>query len=228
MEDALRNLWSVANDLSRIKPTRPSAYRVSIFGSARIEPGEPLYQEVKELARRLAELGCDIVTGGGPGLMQAANEGAQLGDPGDRVRSIGVRIALPFEQGANPFVEKLYSHRTFFTRLHQFMRLSSAFVVVGGGIGTLLETTMVWQLLQVGHLRDVPLVFVGTMWKELVAWGRAHMAEREPQPFASAEDFDIPVCVDTVDEAVAALRPAVERFQRAAERGVGVSRRGGP
>lgn len=216
IDDALQDIWSVANELARVRPRHPEAYRVTIFGSARVQPDEPLYQDVKRLACELAERGCDIVTGGGPGLMQAANEGAQQGDPQDRVRSIGVRIALPFEKEPNPFVEQAVTHRTFFTRLHQFVRLSSAFVVVSGGIGTMLEMAMVWQLLQVRHV-EVPLILVGPMWKALVDWGREHMIESAPRPFASPEDFSIPICVPTVDEAVAHLQPEIERF-RAAQR----------
>jgi hypothetical protein len=145
--------------------------------------------------------------------MAAANEGENLGDPENRTRSIGVRIDLPFEQGANPFVEKLYSHRTFYSRLHQFVRLSSAFVVVGGGIGTTLEAMMIWQLLQVRQVKDVPLIFVGEMWQGLVEWAREHMLRPDP-PLASPEDFDIPRCVDSVDDAVAALDPHIEAFER--------------
>ncbi len=209
VEEALRNLWSVANTLSRIKPTKPSRYRVTVFGSARIKPGQQLYEEVKRLAKVLAERGCDIVTGGGPGLMQAANEGALLGDPNDETKSIGVRIALPFEQGANPFVEQVYTHDTFYTRLHQFVRLSDAFVVVGGGIGTALETLLIWQLLQVRHLHDVPLIFVGEMWSGLLDWARSYMLGHEPQ-LASPDDMDIPTCVPDVDAAIELLGPKCE------------------
>jgi uncharacterized protein (TIGR00730 family) len=211
IESALDDLWSAINQLTRIKSPR-SRYRVSVFGSARIKPHEPLYEEVKDLAAKLAAQGCDIVTGGGPGLMQAANEGEKIGDPHNQTRSIGIRIELPFEQGANPFVEELYSHRTFFTRLHQFVRLSDAFVVVGGGIGTTLEMLLVWQLLQVRHLDDVPLILVGDMWAKLVEWGRTHMAGAAT-PLASAKDFDIPVCVETIDEAVAEIEKAKARFE---------------
>ena len=199
VEHALQNLWGVANDLSLIRPPE-HRYRVTIFGSARAKPGDPSYGEVVQLAKHLTELGCDIVTGGGPGLMEAANEGSHLGDPNDERESVGIRIALPFEQGANPFVEKLYTHRTFFSRLHQFVRLSNAFVVVEGGIGTTLETLMIWQLLQVRHVHDVPLVFVGSMWRELRDWASRTMAERE-RPLASAEDVALPTCVDTIAEA---------------------------
>lgn len=204
VESALSSLWNVVNELSRVKPPRRRRYRVTIFGSARIAPGDPIYAQAKELARRLSAAGCDIVTGGGPGLMQAANEGENLGDPDNKTESHGVRIELPFEQGANAFVEKAYTHRTFYSRLHHFVRLSSAFVVLGGGIGTTLETFLIWQLLQVRHAEDVPLVFVGPMWRDLVEWARRHMLAG-PAPLASAADLDIPICVEGVDEAFALL-----------------------
>ncbi|MBT3221015.1 MAG: LOG family protein [Proteobacteria bacterium] len=212
VEKALFNLWSVVNDLSRLKPEKPRFFRVTVFGSARIEPGQPIYEDVKRLAAELSSRGCDIVTGGGPGLMQAANEGENIGDPENLTRSYGIRIELPFEQGANPFVEKVYTHRTFYSRLHQFVRLSSAFIVVGGGIGSTLETMMIWQLLQVRQVRDVPLILVGPMWKGLVEWAKEHMLGGEIQ-LASPGDFDIPICVDTVDEAIALLEPHIASFK---------------
>ncbi|MBI4704209.1 MAG: LOG family protein [Deltaproteobacteria bacterium] len=216
VEEALRSLWAVANSLARIGPPRSDRFRVTIFGSSRVWPGQPLYEDVKLLAGELSRLGCDIVTGGGPGLMQAANEGAVLGDPDDRTRSIGVRIDLSFEQAANPFVEQLYTHQSFFTRLHHFARLSSAFVVVGGGIGTLLETVLVWQLLQVRHAVGVPLVLVGPMWRDLVAWARAHMLAHDP-PFANPGDFALPICVPSVADAIEQLRPVLARHRAGAK-----------
>ncbi len=212
VERAVDELWSVVNELSQIREAHPQYYRVAIFGSARTLPHSAHYEEVKQLARRLSEMGVDIVTGGGPGLMQAANEGENLGDPHNKTRSIGIRIDLPFEQGANPFVEKAYTHRTFFSRLAQFMRLSNAFIVVPGGIGTTLETFMVWQLLQVRHLSDVPLILVGPMWRDLVKWAETHLVGVE-EPLASAEDLRIPICVDDVESAVAALEPYVAKFR---------------
>jgi predicted Rossmann-fold nucleotide-binding protein len=214
IEAAVNDLWSVVNELSRIPPKETPFFRVAIFGSARVQPGSPIYDDVKRMARYLAERGCDIVTGGGPGLMQAANEGETLGDPDNRTRSYGIRVDLPFEQGANAFVEKAYMHRTFYSRLAQFVRLSSAFVIVGGGIGTTLEAMMVWQLLQVRHVNGVPLVFVGPMWKELVDWARRHMVEAA-EPLASAEDVAIPVCVETIDDAMRVLDPHIAAFQTA-------------
>ena len=128
------------------------------------------------MAAALAGMGCDIITGGGPGLMQAANEGAAAW-PG-RAQSVGIRVDLPFEQEVNAFVSDAFEHRTFFTRLHQFVLTSDAFVVAPGGIGTVLETMMVWQLLQVKHLHDTPLILVGKMWPGLIEWVRRSMMSR--------------------------------------------------
>ncbi len=211
VDSALQHVWQVANKLSQIQPPKHDNYRVTIFGSARIRPGQELYEDVKELAAKCAQKRCDIVTGGGPGLMQAANEGAQLGDPDDKIQSIGIRVDLPFEQSANAFVEDCYTHQTFFTRLHHFIRLSNAFIVVGGGIGTTLETLMVWQLLQVRHVSDVPLIMVGPMWRGLIDWAKQYMVNHDP-PLAGANDLGIPVCVDTVEEALALLEPHIAQF----------------
>ena len=201
VERSIEHLWGIINELSQISPPSKNYFRVTIFGSARVKPGQPLYEEVKRLAEALSANGCDIVTGGGPGLMQAANEGENLGDGENKTRSYGLVIHLPFEDGANPFVEKTFKHRTFFTRLHHFVQLSSAFIVVGGGIGTTLEALLVWQLLQVEHLEGTPLIFVGDMWRGLADWAESNMLSHDP-PLASAEDLKIPVIVDTVDEAI--------------------------
>jgi uncharacterized protein (TIGR00730 family) len=209
VESSLRELWEVVDNLSAILPPRPTYYRVTIFGSSRIRPGDQLYEDVKRLSAELAAMGCDIVTGGGPGLMQAANEGEHEGDVLDRTYSIGLNVELPHEQASNPYVEKLYHHGTFFSRLHHFVQLSSAFVVMGGGIGTTLEAMLVWQLIQVDHLRNRPLVFVGEQWKSLVEWGRTYWLSSDPR-LADPQDLEIPICVDTVDEAVLVIRKNLE------------------
>jgi uncharacterized protein (TIGR00730 family) len=200
--NSVLGLWDVVNDLTRLKPTRRDRYRVTIFGSARVRPGTFGYDETKRTAAALAAMDCDIITGGGPGLMQAANEGAAASD---KAQSIGIRVDLPFEQDVNAFVTQAFEHRTFFTRLHQFVLASDAFVVAPGGIGTVLETMMIWQLIQVGHLRDTPLILVGRMWPGLVEWARQSMLPADP-PLASVEDFSIPRCVANADEAIALLR----------------------
>lgn len=209
---AVLGLWDVVNDLTRLKPSRRDRYRVTIFGSARARPGSPGYAETRRVAAELAAMGCDIITGGGPGLMQAANEGAASA-PG-RARSMGIRVDLPFEQEVNAFVTEAFEHRTFFTRLHQFVLVSDAFVVAPGGIGTVLETLMVWQLLQVGHVRDTPLVLVGRMWPGLVRWAREAMLATDP-PLAGATDLEIPSCAKTADEAIAIIRAHHARWSRA-------------
>ena len=195
------DLWKVVNNLTRLRPSKRERYRVAIFGSARAQPGTFVYDEVKRTAAAFASLGCDIVTGGGPGLMQAANEGAKAaGAPG----SVGIRVELPFEQHVNPFVEQAFEHETFFTRLHHFVITSDAFVVVPGGIGTVLEMLMIWQLLQVRHVDDVPLILVGKMWKGLVEWAKTAMLDPR-LALANPEDLEIPRCLDTADEAIAVV-----------------------
>src|SRR5947209_4631343 len=198
-------LWDIVNNLTRLQPSKRERYRVTIFGSARAQPGTHVYDEVKRVATALADMGCDIITGGGPGLMQAANEGAAAAQAPERNRSVGIRVDLPFEQDANPFVEQAFEHKTFFTRLHHFVLTSDAFLVAPGGIGTVLETMMIWQLLQVKHVHQTPLVLVGKMWGELVQWARNHLLTTQP-PLASPADLDIPQCVNTADEAIAIVR----------------------
>jgi uncharacterized protein (TIGR00730 family) len=202
LSTTIMTLWDAVNELTRLRPSKRERYRVAIFGSARAEPGTHVYEEVKRAAAAFAAMGCDIVTGGGPGLMQAANEGAA--SVGARPGSMGIRIELPFEQDVNPFVEQAFAHKTFFTRLHHFVIASDAFVVVPGGIGTVLETLMIWQLLQVRHVNDVPLILVGKMWKGLVDWASNSMLDPQLQ-LASPEDLTIPRCLETADEAIAVV-----------------------
>src|SRR4051795_6079627 len=111
-------LWEVVNNLTRLRPTRRERYRVTIFGSARIAADHWGYSIVRDLAAELTRLGCDIVTGGGPGLMRAANEGARIAGADPERGSVGIRVELPFEQDVNPFVSEVFEHRTFFSRLH--------------------------------------------------------------------------------------------------------------
>jgi uncharacterized protein (TIGR00730 family) len=205
LERAVTGLWDVVNELTRFRRTTRQNYRVTIFGSARLKSGTPAYDGVKQLAAELAKMGCDIISGGGPGLMQAANEGAHSIGPKALKRSVGIRVELPFEQEINPFVGQAYEHRTFFSRLHHFMIISDAFVVVPGGIGTLLELSLAWQLLQVRKLYNTPLILVGKMWAELVEWSRRSML-RQGNELASEIDFKIPHCVNTMEEAVAIIR----------------------
>jgi uncharacterized protein (TIGR00730 family) len=208
--NSVLGLWDVVNNLTRLRPSRSSRYRVSIFGSARAKPGAPAYEETRRVAAALAAMDCDIITGGGPGLMQAANEGA-AGVAGS-ASSTGIRVELPFEQDVNPFVKLAFEHKTFFTRLHHFVLASDAFIVAPGGIGTVLETMMIWQLLQVEHIQKTPLILVGRMWPGLVEWARTTMLSFEP-PLVNEKDLTIPQCVATADEAIALIRQHHARWQ---------------
>lgn len=201
--DSVFSLWQVVNNLTRLRPSKFERYRVTIFGSARASPDSEAYEQVKQIAKGLAGLNCDINTGGGPGLMQAANEGAS--GVGHQGRSVGIRIDLPFEQEGNPFVRESFMHGTFFTRLHHFVIASDAFVIVPGGIGTTLEAMMVWQLLQVKHLKDIPLIFVGEMWDELIEWARKHMLSKQVK-LANTEDLNIPICVKQAEDVLNIIR----------------------
>ena len=211
--DSILKLWEVVNGLTRLRPSTQTRYRVTIFGSARAQPGSFVYEETRRVARALTELDCDIVTGGGPGLMSAANAGASEATAGGGRQSVGIRVSLPFEQEPNAFVTQLYEHGTFFTRLHHFVLASNAFVVAPGGIGTVLEASMIWQLLQVGHLQRTPLVFVGPMWRDFVQWGRDHMLDPS-MAMASEQDLEIPLCVASGAEAIEAIRKDHSRWMR--------------
>src|ERR1043166_4967148 len=209
LDKAIYQLWETINDLDQIQPERVEHYRVSVFGSSRIQRGDPIYDQAKKLCYELARLGADIVTGGGPGLMEAANAGAMEGQVDSHARSFGLAIHLPTEESANPFVNKVFRHRTFFSRLHHFVRLSSAFIVMPGGIGTALELFMVWQLVQVKHVTEHPVILVGTMWTGLIDWIRETMVGRG---LVSPTDLDTISIVSSADEAIPIIAASYERF----------------
>src|SRR5215213_553140 len=121
LQSSVLNLWEVVNDLTRLRPTRRERYRVTIFGSARVPNDHWVYTAVRDVAAELTRLDCDIITGGGPGLMQAANEGVHYANPNAKTGSTGIRVDLPFEQHVNAFVTEAFEHKTFFTRLHHFV-----------------------------------------------------------------------------------------------------------
>jgi uncharacterized protein (TIGR00730 family) len=211
LDKAIYQLWETINDLDQIQPEHVEHYRVSVFGSSRIQRGDPIYEQAKKLSFELAKMGVDIVTGGGPGLMEAANAGAMEGQVDSHSRSFGLAIHLSTEQDANPFVNKVFRHRTFFSRLHHFIRLSSAFIVLPGGIGTALELFMVWQLLQVKHVNEHPLILVGTMWNGLIDWINETMITRG---LASPQDMKAVSVVGSYEEAIPIIRASYERYMQ--------------
>lgn len=184
-------------------------YRVSIFGSARIQPDTESFDQVYKLAFELAMRGADIVTGGGPGLMQAANKGAKEG--GRQSRSIGLPITLPFEADTNSHLDVKRHHRRFSSRLDEFMRISHAVVVTPGGIGTLLEMLYTWQLIQVDHIKSRPILLLGggQMWQDLLAW-------MHKWPLAmnllSEKDMRHLILCNTVEEVINIIEPEIATF----------------
>ncbi len=211
LDKAIYHLWETINDLEEIQPERVDHFRVSIFGSSRIKRGDPVYLDVKKLSYELAHRGIDIVTGGGPGLMEAANSGAVEGQIDSKARSFGLPIHMPSEEQMNPFVDRVFRHRTFFSRLHHFVRLSSAFVVFSGGIGTCLEAFMVWQLLQVKHLKPHPFILVGDMWPGLLGWMKESMGERG---LVGPNDLSLVTLVGSSGEAIPTILEAYDEFKK--------------
>jgi hypothetical protein len=218
IDGSVAQLWETIESLERLQPRNLERFRVSIFGSARISESDPLYAEAHTLAKRLAEAGCDIVTGGGGGLMQAVDRGASR-DEATRPVDGDLPVRTVAEGDDAPFVERVYRHRTFFSRLHHFVRLSSAFIVLPGGIGSTLEAMMVWQLLQAKHLPPTPFLLYGSHWRGLCSWLEEQAVE---QGFVDPDDLRLPTLVDTVDEAVNIILENLKEF-RVQKDGNGIS-----
>jgi uncharacterized protein (TIGR00730 family) len=178
---------------------------VSIFGSARIPPGDPRYELAREIGRRLGEAGFAVITGGGPGLMEAANRGAA--DAG--ACSIGLNIELPFEQQANGHQDIALQFHYFFTRKVMFVRYANAFVVLPGGFGTLDELFEALVLVQTRKIRSFPVVLVGTAWwSGLIGWMRERL---EAERMISPADLDLVQCTDDPVEVVQVVAAGAER-----------------
>ena len=183
-------------------------YRVSIFGSARIKPDTKEYKGVYTLAKELAENGADIVTGGGPGLMEAANAGVKKGSS-SKSKSFGIRIDLPFEATPNDHLDIRFYHKRFSSRLDEFMRISHAVVVTPGGIGTLLELLYTWQLIQVNHISSRPIILVGDMWNGFFDWIKSEPLKAQ---LLDKADLDNIVIVKNVHEVTKLLKPEIKAF----------------
>ncbi len=187
-------------------------FRVALFGSARIKPEDPIYKDTYNLAYKIAEMHVDLITGGGPGIMMAASTGHTDGDKDGSAHSIGLNIALPFEQEPNPGLEMMDTHERFSTRLDEFMLLSNAVVVMPGGVGTCLELFYTWQLLQVKHLCSMPIILVGDMWRNLIDWVIDNPVKHG---YMSPEDLDYVVIVESGEEALELIKKAKKHFEEA-------------
>lgn len=176
---------------------------VSIFGSARIPPEDPLYEETTRLAGLLAQAGFAVITGGGPGLMEAANKGAAEA----KAPSVGLHIHLPLEQKPNQYLTLRSDYRYFFIRKLMFVKYATAYIAMPGGYGTLDELSEALVLIQTKRIKPFPIVFMGsTFWSGLVDWFRTSLLTRG---FLSPEDLELFTVLDKAEDAVSFIRKHV-------------------
>lgn len=189
-------------------------FRVVIFGSARTQKNDKDYEMVHKLAYKIGELGLDVVTGGGPGLMQAANEGHQAGKKNDDSDSVGLVIDLPWENKPNKYLDVEQRFERFSERLDTFMILSNIVVVTPGGLGTCLELFYTWQLTQVKHICSMPIVLIGEMWEEEIKWLQKYIIETGR---ANKKDMhNIFVC-KSIDQVIDIIKKAHDVFEKEGE-----------
>lgn len=181
---------------------------VSIFGSARLKPESKYYEMAVEIAEKITKIGFGIITGGGPGIMEAGNKGAFLAQG----KSIGLNIDLPFEQHFNPFINKVYSLNFdyFFVRKVMFVKYSQGFIVMPGGFGTLDELTEAITLIQTNKIGRFPIVLVGSeFWGGLLDWFKATLLK---EGMIAENDLDLYRVVDTADEAVEHIKAFYDKY----------------
>ena len=181
---------------------------VSIFGSARLGEGNPIYEQARETARRFAQAGFAVVTGGGPGVMEAANRGCKEGGG----LSVGFNIELPHEQGINAWCDVSMTFKHFYARKTMFVKAAEGFVIFPGGFGTLDEQFEALTLIQTGKVLDFPVILVGSAhWADLLAWVGDELLR---EGLISPEDVDLLHVTDDPDEAV---RLIVEGYEHRTE-----------
>ncbi|MBO4233527.1 TIGR00730 family Rossman fold protein [Riemerella anatipestifer] len=181
---------------------------VSIFGSARLKEDDPYYQMTVDIAKKITELGFGVITGGGPGIMEAGNRGAFESNG----KSIGLNIELPFEQHFNPYISKDYNitFDYFFVRKVMFVKYSQGFIVMPGGFGTLDELSEALTLIQTHKIGRFPIVLVGSkFWSGLLDWFKNTLLENK---LISPEDLNLFRVVDTAEEAVAHIKAFYEKY----------------
>jgi uncharacterized protein (TIGR00730 family) len=185
-------------------------FRVAIFGSARIKKGDPNYNLVYTLAKMISGAGMDIVTGGGPGLMNATSEGHHAGRKDSEIHSIGLKINLPKEDKEASHLDIKKEYNRFSNRLDNFMKLSNAVVIAPGGVGTLLELFYTWQLMQVKHICNIPIILLGDMWLELVQWVKKYPLKNK---LLNIEDVELLFLAKNCEEAFMIIKQAYEGYK---------------
>lgn len=186
-------------------------FRVSIFGSGRVKRNSREYKQVYSLAKMLAEKDIDIVTGGGFGLMEAANRGHKAGKKDGESHSIGLAIRLPKEQKINKSLDVVKEFNTFSKRLDNFMLLSNVVIVAPGGVGTLLEFFYTWQLVQTKKICTIPIILLGSMWEGLVDW-----LEKKPlkKKYFEKNDLGLVFLAKDCPDAIKMVEKAYEEYQK--------------
>lgn len=204
-----RESWRVFGIMSefveateRLNAIRPA---VSIFGSARIPPDHMYYLLAEQIARQLSDAGFSVISGGGPGIMEAANKGAYFG----KSPSVGLNIQLPLEQGANPYQDISQSFKHFFARKYMFVRFAAAYVVLPGGFGTLDELLEALTLIQTNKSRKIPVILVhGPFWNGLLDWFRDRLVEER---MINPDDMDL---VQVIDEPAAVVEAIFKHYEK--------------
>ncbi len=188
-------------------------FKVTIFGSSRIETGDAVYKNVKDLAHMLSKKGIDVITGGGPGLMQAANEGHRLGSENNKNKSysVGIGVKLLWKQKFNESVEYKKEFNKFSNRLDEFMLLSNAVVVAPGGLGTILELFYTWQLVQVHHICDIPIILMGDKWDGLLKWIKENPLKKG---YLDERDYKLVFHVKTPEQAMKIIEENYKHFKK--------------
>lgn len=184
-------------------------FRVTIFGSARIKKEHPTYKLIYDLAKKIAEEGIDIVTGGGPGLMDAASRGHLAGRKSQKVYFLGLTIQFPAGQKKSYHLDIQKDFAKFSNRLDNFMALSNVVVVAPGGVGTTLEFFYTWQLMQVKHTCDIPIIMIGKQWKELLNWVKKYPLKKE---LLNKKDLNYIFFVNSLSEAMDLIKKAHEEY----------------
>ena len=193
MFNIIAEMVTAADKLAAVAPA------VAIFGSARMKEGHPYYTLTEQIARKLSDSGFSVVSGGGPGLMEAANKGALAG----KSSSVGLNILLPFEKGGNGFQDVSLTFQHFFARKVMFVKSAGAYVVMPGGFGTLDELTEALTLIQTGKIRRIPIILVGSkFWKGLVDWIATTMVD---EAVISAADLELFKIIDDPQQVVDAI-----------------------
>ncbi|OIP92067.1 MAG: TIGR00730 family Rossman fold protein [Syntrophobacterales bacterium CG_4_8_14_3_um_filter_58_8] len=196
IDESWRIFRIMAEFVEAIETLSQVKHAVSIFGSARTKPDDPYYQKAELLARRLVEKGFGVITGGGPGVMAAANKGAA--EAGGQ--SVGMNIRLPFEQKPNPYANISIDYKYFFIRKVMFVKYAVAYVILPGGFGTMDELFEALTLIQTKRIKCFPVILMGSeYWKGLFDWLRKTMLRDNK---ISIEDLDLLQIIDDPDEAV--------------------------